>query len=188
VKLSFFGDSYDIVKQSLLRWLAGAGRWSVHPMFTEPVSDADAEAFARLLGAPLISSDVLSRRASRDSYFASAVGCTDHLFLDPDTGLRLRVTNAAKAPSYLFFEELVQITQARPKALTLVFDQCLARGREREQLEAKLAACRSRGLHGLAYVSHACFILVGKDSDLSAAADEMLRRESRLPAYRLLRA
>ena len=28
----FLGDSYDIVKQSLLRWLAFDGVWATHPM------------------------------------------------------------------------------------------------------------------------------------------------------------
>jgi hypothetical protein len=156
-------------------------------MFTEQVSATDAEAFSRLLGAPLISTEVLSRRTPRDTYFASAVSSPDNLFLDPDTGLRAKASTGAKAPSYLFLDELVRIAEARPRALTLVFDQCLARGSEREELEAKLATCRGRGLHGLAYVSHACFVLVSRDPDVSAAAGETLRRESRLPTYRFLR-
>jgi len=45
-----FGDSYDIVKQSLLAWLsADLGPWSAHPMFTDKVDDERATAFARFL-------------------------------------------------------------------------------------------------------------------------------------------
>ena len=51
MRMRYFGDSYDIVKQSLLRWLRTLGDWSAHPMFTEAVSDADVAAFETLLGA-----------------------------------------------------------------------------------------------------------------------------------------
>ena len=54
----FLGDSYDIVKQSLLRWLADMGTWTTHPMFTEPISTEQANAFSRLLGTRLLSLDL----------------------------------------------------------------------------------------------------------------------------------
>jgi hypothetical protein len=55
------GDSYDIVKQSLLRWLAGVGTWTTHPMFTEPVSAEQAGIFSSLLGSDLLSHDTLTK-------------------------------------------------------------------------------------------------------------------------------
>lgn len=42
----FLGDSFDIVKQSLLRWLAQCGPWSAHAMFTDEVTIAEAEALS----------------------------------------------------------------------------------------------------------------------------------------------
>jgi len=45
MRMRYFGDSYDIVKQSLLRWLRPLGEWSVHPMFTEPVSPGKVALF-----------------------------------------------------------------------------------------------------------------------------------------------
>lgn len=46
----FLGDSYDIVKQSLLRWLGSIGPWSVHLMYAEAPTSGDVEAFEYLLG------------------------------------------------------------------------------------------------------------------------------------------
>ena len=80
----------------------------------------------------------------------------------------------------------MDIARARPQLLTLAFDQSVARGKERQQLDAKLSAFAHRGLHGLAYVSHACFLLVGDDGDLMKKAADVLREESRLPAGRFL--
>lgn len=40
MKLQYFGDSYDIVKKSLICWLSEFGPWVTHPMFTEDVSPA----------------------------------------------------------------------------------------------------------------------------------------------------
>jgi hypothetical protein len=56
------GDSYDIVKRSLLRWLGG--EWFVHPMLTAAPSKGDAafiSAYEGLVGASVISSTVLTR-------------------------------------------------------------------------------------------------------------------------------
>ena len=54
MRMKFFGDSYDIVKQGLLRWLNAVGDWTVHPMFTAAVSDDDANSVARFLGVKIL--------------------------------------------------------------------------------------------------------------------------------------
>lgn len=186
MRLKFLGDSFDIVKQSLLRWLGSCGPWSAHPMFTERFSSAEAEVLSRLLGVPLLLQNVLTPDTDRDAYFASARECASHLFLDPDTGLSLRTVPADRRPAYLLREELVAIADLRPERLTLVFDQSLARGNEREQMEGKLAALADDGLHGFAYVSHACFLLVGRDGDAVTKALEAVQHQSRLPESRFL--
>jgi hypothetical protein len=156
-------------------------------MFTEPVSSAAAESFSRLLGAPLISCDHLEPSTDRAAYFVPARSCRNHLFLDPDTGLRVAAIRGAKAPAYLFLSELQLIAAARASALTLVFDQSVARGRERPQLERKLRLLGDHGLKGLAYVSHACFLLVGCDGRLLERAYDAVRANSGLPEERFLR-
>jgi hypothetical protein len=125
MRLKYFGDSYDIVKQSFLRWLSPLGPWSAHPMFTEAVSDADAAVFSALIGVPLVTTGVLKAGVDRTAYFADAEVCEHHLFLDPDTGIQLNATRNGKAPAYVFGSELVRLAQRRPERLTLVFDQCL---------------------------------------------------------------
>src|SRR5256885_554181 len=101
MNLQFFGDSYDIVKKSVIAWLGDFGRWSAHPMFTETVPTKDAQRFARFLGADLLSVTPLSPRTNRQSYFllSHRVG---NLFLDPDTGVRLHPCGGAQAPRYIF--------------------------------------------------------------------------------------
>jgi hypothetical protein len=187
LNLKYLGDSYDIVKQSLLRCLANVGTWAAHPMFTGDVSTEQADSFSRLLGTRLLSYDTLSLGTDREVYLAPARDCHDHVFLDPDTGIRLKPTQGAKAPSYLFGTELAAIANARPDRLVLVFDQALARGGEREQLKTKLDSFANQGILGIAYVSHACFVLVGKNRTLLESAFEMLKSESRLPESRFLK-
>lgn len=184
MKPRYLGDSYDIVKQSFLRWLGACGTWAAHPMFTEHVSCKEASAFSRLLGVALLSHDLLETWTDREAYFAGARSCADHLFLDPDTGLRLTAKGAKNRPSYLFGPELILIVRERPTSLTLVFDQSLARGREREQLEEKLAYLHKHGITSLAYVSHACFILMSTRKELVKKALRAIQGESGLPTSR----
>ena len=188
MKPRFLGDSYDIVKQGLLRWLASMGPWATHPMFTDSVSSEQVDAYSHLLGTRVLSREVLTPEVDREAYLAPARDCEDHVFLDPDTGIRLEPIGGKKAPAYLFGPELLAIASARPERLTLVFDQSLARGAERRQMEGKLSTFAEQGVHGVAYVSHACFVLVGMDSSLVATAFENLMTESRLPDSRFLKA
>ncbi len=187
MKPSFLGDSYDIVKQSLLRWLSPMGSWATHPMFTEPVSSEQADDFADLLGTRLLSLDALTDGIDRVAYLAPARECHEHVFLDPDTGIRLKPTKGKKAPAYVFGPELVEIAIARPDKLTLVFDQSLDhRIDKQQQLQGKLSAFADHDVHAVAYVSHACFILLGRDKSLVDEAFEVLLSESRLPRNRFL--
>jgi hypothetical protein len=89
MRLQHFGDSYDIVKKAMLQWLEPFGPWAAHPMFTEPFTPMNANKFARFLGVPLVSFQVLEAATDRDAYFAVDLSRRS-LFLDPDTGLRPR--------------------------------------------------------------------------------------------------
>ncbi|HLA78807.1 MAG TPA: hypothetical protein VJU18_14615 [Vicinamibacteria bacterium] len=175
------------MKQSLLRWLSAIGAWATHPMWTESVTPQQARALSQLLVTRLLSQETLTTATDREAYLAPARECRDHVFLDPDTGIRLDTTGGKRAPLYVFGTELVAIADARPEALMLVFDQSLARGREREQLEGKLSALALHGLHSVAYVSHACFVLVGTNRPLVKRAFEVLKTESKLPESRFVK-
>jgi hypothetical protein len=187
VQLRFLGDSFDIVKKSLFGWLESCRPWSAHPMFTENVSHEQVQMFERLLGVPLISLEALSVDTDRATYFACARDCQNHLFIDPDTGLCLKIKHGKKAPLYLFGSELVAIANARPERLTLVFDKSVPRGREAERLRAKLNALSTEGIHGVAYMSHACFLLVGRNSELVDRATQILLEKTGVPKERFVK-
>jgi hypothetical protein len=185
MRMRYFGDSYDIVKQAILRWLRDFGGWSAHPMFTEAVTETDVTALASLLGARIISTEVFTRDTNRQAYLACGRSC-GHLFLDPDTGLRMRPTRGVRAPEYLFGGELLRLAEQRPSSLTIVFDQSIGRGREQLHLEGKLRELRHQDLFGFAYWSHACFLVVGRDRALVERARSQLITQSRLPEWRFL--
>jgi len=157
MNLKHFGDSYDLVKESLLQWLSPFGPWAAHPMFTHSVAQTDATAFSRLLGVPLVSNEVLTLDCDRSRYFA-ACGNWRSIFLDPDTGVRLKKRKANRSTECIFGDELVALAEARAEGLVVAFDQSLARGSEREQVREKLDHFCACGIDGFAYVSHASLL------------------------------
>jgi len=185
VNLKHFGDSYDIVKKSLLQWLREFGPWVAHPMFTHVVSESEAAAFSGFLGVPLVSTEVLRPYTDRRSYLAACGDCRS-VFLDPDTGVRLTGLNGMRSPEFVFADEIVAIASARPQGLVLAFDQSLPRGSEVKSIRHKLTALAEKELHGFAYVSHASFMVVGQSENVVREARRELSRQSNLPAHRIV--
>lgn len=185
MKLQFFGDSYDIVKKSLISWLGEFGSWSAHPMFTESVSLDQAALYTRFLGARLVATETLAPNTDRAAYFSSCRSA-GNLFLDPDTGVRLEPRRGLKSMNYVFGPELVALSQARPAALTLVFDQSFSRGSQTPHIQEKLAFFASHGVHGFAYSSHAPFLVLSAESELAERAYGKLLEMSGLPSSRLV--
>lgn len=183
--IRYWGDSYDIVKQSMLRWLSAFGQWWVHPMFTEQVETGKAADFAAFLGARLVTDAVLTTKSDRLQYLAA---CRDsgHLFLDPDTGVRLQPLGGKRASEFLFASELVSLACCRPTNLSMVFDQSHPRGGTRASLELKLEHLAASGVAAFAYESHACFIIAGADRTLVSEARAKILSDSRLPPHRLV--
>lgn len=186
MRLKFLGDSYDIVKRSLLIALSDLGPWVMHPMLTDR---ADAEhgiaALERMMGVRSISTDVLTKGVDRESFFASALSA-GHLFIDPNTGLRVARVGGKRAIDFLFMDELVRLAEARPGALTMVFDQSLGRTSRQADLEKKLDLLADRGISAFAYFSHACFVIAGHDPVLVEDARARLLDRLGLPDCRLL--
>ena len=183
--LKHFGDSYDVVKKSLLQWLSTFGLWAAHPMFTHPTSADQAEEFSRFLGVPLVSAEVLTGMRDRSEYFKS---CHQYhnLFLDPDTGIRLKNIGPRRSTGFIFAKEMIDLVRVRPQALTMAFDQSLARGREREQIRSKLVHFADQGVHGFAYASHASFVVLGQSKLLIQQAHAKLLASSALPTNRIV--
>jgi hypothetical protein len=184
MKLQYFGDSYDIVKKSLIAWLSDFGPWITHPMFTEAVTPGEADAFARLVGTPLLTEEVLAPQTDRTEYFSSC-RTAGNLFLDPDTGVCLEPRTDKKSINYVFGPELVEWCTFRPSALTLIFDQSYSRG-SKDGIREKLAYFANENVYGFAYDSHATFLLLATDSGLVERARERLLEVSGLPGFRLV--
>lgn len=187
MNLKHFGDSYDLVKKSLLQWLSPFGPWAAHPMFTHSVTEPDAAAFSSLLGVPLVSNGVLTRDCDRPNYLA-ACGDWRSIFLDPDTGVRLNKREANRSTEFIFGDELVTLAETRTEGLVFTFDQSLARGSEREQVQAKLDYFYKCGIDGFAYISHASFLVLGKSSALVREAGKHVLAVSGLPPTRIIMA
>jgi hypothetical protein len=136
-------------------------------MFTDTVQDHEVEELRFFLQKPVIQTARLTNE-SRSLCFKSAAVIDEHLFIDPNTGLRL--TNEGRnSVNYLFESELILLAVKRPRFLTMVFDQSLVRAVEsarRNEVTGKLRKLREKGLFGFAYYSHACFLVLSKDETL----------------------
>ena len=191
-----FGDSYDFVKRGILQLLADCGDWFVHPMFTDdPNAEHYAAVYSRLIGVPSVNdySFVQSRR-NRHDWLAAARNCQAHLLVDPDTGLPFdeegSPSHQRRSPAAAFLRagELVHIVRARPGKLTLVFDQSFHRKEGlpvTDQIKQKLDWLKRQGIHGLAYHSHANFVLASTDEVVLLGARHLLE-ELNYPEGRLI--
>ena len=179
---SKFGDTYDIVKLSLLGWLLPDERWLTHPMYFPPRREVRDNTFPRryadFLGARLVHGNIAQRR----QLTRAVAEDPGHLFLDPDTGLRLGNARNRDAVSSA---ELIEIAHSpnRQQNLVLVYDQSIDRnaGPRRQQIRRKLRCLHEANIHGTAYVSHTAFIWVSKDPEIVSAATRRLVLASHLP-------
>ena len=185
MNLKHFGDSYDIVKKSLLQWLSAFGPWGAHPMFTHAVTEAEADEFAHFLGVALVSIAVLKVDTDRVSYLAPCRNARS-IFLDPDTGVRLQRPTAARSTEYVLGNELVELARTHAQGLVLTFDQSLARGNELCQVQAKLDHFVTCGVSGFAFVSHASFLVLSTSDSLLREARAQLLAASGLPKNRII--
>ena len=182
-----FGDSYDFIKQFILRWLRCEGEWRAHPMFSTPIKAPFPTMFSAFLGVPLVDTNPVPGKQGRHEYFKSARQCQTNLLLDPDTGLALGDIRVTK--KHLELDELVDIARAegRKSKLTLVFDQSFKRNESKEnQVEGKLKYLRSKQLHCTVYKSHANFLLVSADPRALESAKRVLLLQAKVPPGRLL--
>jgi len=183
MNLLHFGDSYDIVKRTLLTWLSTFGQWQAHPMFTCEASQEEAAAFERLIGVPLLSRDILTARTNRNDYFAVCAKA-ENLFLDPDTGVS--IGNARSSPAHILASELVRLCCDRPTRLTLVFDQSFSRGSGSNAINRKLEFFAEQGMAACYYQSHASFLLVSPNASIVNRARAHLVETAGLPSHRIV--
>lgn len=210
-----FGDSYDIVKQSILRWLRPCGTWAIHPMFTEDFSQSYssfADEYGEFLDSGILTINPVPSYSGqiprtpvrwnayleeRRKHFENSRqwDCADHIFLDPDTGLWLPANGMTRKPPdqperYLIADELLDIAKECPHKLVLVFDQSFSRNlnecMRRSLTEKKLRWLNDRAVYGITYLSHANFVLVSTDKGVLDNAKLTLLAASNLPSRRLV--
>ena len=186
---SKFGDSYDIVKRTLLEWLSSCGTWTAHPMqFTSPPDREFEKQYCQFLGVDLLKTATPNDLTDRKALVDAASSASDHLFLDPDKGLQTRSKPISK--EHITVEELARIakTPARSDKLILVYDQSFLRvltdEERRCRTREKLASLRKKDVHAIAYHSHANFVLASADKQVLMKARQLL--EDELPPERLL--
>jgi hypothetical protein len=182
--MQFFGDSYDVVKRFLLRSVAPHAEWAAFPMFSHEVTAQDISSFEAFLGVRVVSPVALTVSTNRADYFA-AMAHHRHIFLDPDTGIKLNPSTRADSIKYVFGPELETLCRESNQRLLLVFDQSVPRGGERKAIARKLAHFNERGIVGFAYLSHACFVVLS-DSESACHAARASLLASGLPNSRLV--
>lgn len=199
MRMNFSGDSYDIVKRFFMNTIAPDAQWTAIPMFNkEPVqgiavpeilTDEVVAPYKSFLGVDVASKEWMTKATDRNRYFSIPSSIT-HVFVDPDTGIRLKSGGGEAATHYVFAEELGDLCMANPGRLLLVFDQSIPRGtdelREKCILE-KLTSLRMSGLHCFAYNSHACFVILSRTEEICRNAYDLLLA-AHLPQARLLKA
>jgi hypothetical protein len=156
-------------------------------MFTEAVDTHEVEELKVFFQKPVILSVRLTNE-NRSSYFKTAAAIDQHLFIDPNTGLRLS-EGGRNSVNHLLLSELVLLAGQRPRFLTMVFDQSLCRAVKSARLDEvtkKLRKLHERELFGFAYYSHACFLVLSKDETVVNQARGCVNQGLGLPRWRIV--
>lgn len=188
-----FGESRDITKRQLMKWLAPGEPWKAHPMWfhrdrPQPPEDADfLSKYATALDADIV--EVENRDPGR--LLAACEPCQRHLLLDPDTGLGdARVREHVKHVTFKQFIEILEHPNRRAK-LTLIYDQAYDRFNfGPHDVIVKLRRLRRADVRAVAYVLErqlaTCFIWASMDEDVITDATHRVQAQSRFPSRKFL--
>ena len=153
-------------------------------MFSQEVESKDIELFEKFLGVRVISRTMFSSDIDRTEHFSIAP-YYQYVFIDPDTGVKLKPTRGPSSDKYIFGPELVKLCSGNPNRLLLVFDQSVPRGKERRSISEKLMFFQKEGISGFAYLSHACFLVLSSNEHACKIAYASLL-SSGLPGDRII--
>ena len=179
------GDTYDMAKICMLRWLERFGPWGIHPMYFpkkgKPRDEAFSCNYADFLGITCVGGDI----RTPGSLVEAVQDWQGALFLDPDTGLW---AEGKTDRTHVGMPDLIKIAQAtnRKSRLTLIYDQSIDHryktfGSRQEQVRRKLTTLKAAGIHSAAYVSHITFIWLSCNPDVVTQATHNILQESKLP-------
>lgn len=101
MRMQFFGNSYDVVKRFLLRSLEPSADWAAFPMFTDRATTADVTAFESFLNVKVVEPAPFTESTNRANHFA-ALAQHRNIFLDPDTGIKLKAVEGPESMKYVF--------------------------------------------------------------------------------------
>jgi hypothetical protein len=182
--MQYFGDSFDVVKRFLLANLVPEASWVTLPMFTHSVTDTEVRALERFLGVEVVTHVPIENSTDRGTYFSTASNHR-HVFLDPDTGIKLKPVRGKNSAKYVFAHEIEQLCQMQSERLLLVFDQSVGRGSEKAHVSNKISYFAEMKISAFAYLSHACFMVLSSNAGLTQQARARLL-SSGLPMERLV--
>ena len=179
----YFGESHDMAKRQIMRWLAPDERWTAHPMWFDqrpgdPCVPNFPDQYAKALGVRIVDADP----EDRSRFHEAAASCGEHLLLDPDTGL----WQGRNSKKHVTVEQFIQIVKSpcRQGKLTLIYDQSYRRDKVNiwNQTETKLRVLHDLGVHVVAYMAHegskVRFIWASPDPELIKDATHRMQEKS----------
>ena len=125
MKPKFFGESHDMAKRQIMKWLDPCKPWVVHPMwFDQKPEDPDDPAFLEKYSAALDVCIVDGNPRHWNNFPQDAHRCPKHLLLDPDTGLS-QPRNGRRSRKHVTVTQFIGIVTApdRQGKLTLIYEQ-----------------------------------------------------------------
>ena len=194
----WLGDAYTYSHRALIHAIAPPEEWLIHPMLffakagEEPGGGLDINDYAQFLG--LENAIVLPSNQRVRAQLVSDVAAypNRHLFLDPDTGIRLS-RNQRPGKQHITMEELKKIATERDDSVVLVFDQSYHRETKtaREKIEAKLQLLTGLGIVGGAVIVRespcTCYVMVSTNkSDAVNRSILKIRNVLPIPESRLV--
>ena len=192
----FFGEARDIAKKRIIEWLAPDVRWAAHPMWygdreKEPHVPDFLNAYEAAMGVHIVKG---GDSADPGALLAATLGCREHLFLDPDTGLGTRTKK--NLLTHVDYTDFIQIAQApcRQGNLTLIYDEGNAKGGKmesfRKAIQRKVNRLQEQDVHAVGYLAELsvklCFIWASANCQAVTDATRNVQDESEFPAWRFV--
>lgn len=164
--ISKLGDSYDFVKRVLLEIRPDGRDFLAVPMFTDnppvptqPVIDLYCKFLKSGTHPNLHRAPQNGQRVVWIKDICAQRG-DQNIFLDPDTGIRLKPIGGKKMEEYVTTDEIAEILNCcDDKTLLICFDQSLSRGEEDEYCREKLSALKKHKVKAVYFRSHASFLI-----------------------------
>ena len=192
-----FGEARDIVKRQIMEWLAPGVRWTAHPMWygdreAKPHVPDFLNHYAAAIKAAIVDG---GDSENPDALLEATLGCREHLFLDPDTGLGARTQK--RYLTHVDYGDFIQIVQAqnRQDSLTLIYDEGNSKGGNMDGFTQVIRRKvdrlhQNKDVHVVGYLAELalklCFIWASTNPGVVTDATRNLQNASRFPNWRFV--